>query len=108
MGNWNCVYRSNQLTMTKGQTGFIAPKNEYTSINSSEEDIRAKILDQMKSIWVLPDLMEDSLTVHRLMQHLHQYIHKEGMRMFPYDVKSNGEDKKVYTIEELPKKENGK
>ena len=39
------------------------------------------------------------------MQHLHQYIYKEGMRLSSYDVKSNGEDKKVYTIEEGPKKE---
>ena len=59
----------------------------------------------MKSIWVLPDLMEDSLTVHTLMQHLHQYIHKEGMKLYTYDVKSDGEDKKIYTIEEGLKKE---
>ena len=98
-------YNYDQLTMTKGQTGFITLKNELTSINSSEEDIRAEILDQMKSIWVLPDLDEDVLTVHRLMQNLHQYIYKEGMRMSSYDVKKNGEDKKVYTIEEGPKKE---
>ena len=62
-------------------------KNELTSINSSEEDIRTKILDQMKSIWVLPDLDEDVLTVNRLMQYLLQYIYKEGMKMYSYGVK---------------------
>ena len=75
-------YNYNQLTLTKGQSGIISLKNELTSINSSKEDIRTEILDQMKSIWVLPDLLEDSLTVHRLMQHLHQYIHKERMKMY--------------------------
>ena len=98
-------YNYNQLTLTKGQPGFIALKNDLTSINSSEEDIRAEILDQMKSIWFLPNLEEDVLTVHSLMHNWHQYIHKEGMRMYSYDVKSGGEDKKVYTIEELQKKE---
>ena len=98
-------YNSNQLTLTKGQPGFIALKNKLTSINSSEEDIRAEILDQMKSIWVLPDLDEDVLMVNRLMQHLLLYIYKEGMKMYSYEVKSDGEDKKVYTIEESPKKE---
>ena len=98
-------YNYNYLTLTKGQPCFITPKNELTSINSSEKDIRTEILDQMKSVWVLPDLDEDELTVHRLMQHLLQYIHKEGMRMYSYKVKSDGEDKKVYTIEERPKKE---
>ena len=98
-------YNYNQLTMTKGQPYFIALKNELPSINSSEEDIRTEILDQMKSIWVLPDLDEDVLTVHRLMQHLLQYIYKEGMKMHSYKVKSDGEDKKVYSIEESPKKE---
>ena len=58
-------YNYNQLTLTKGQPGFIALKNELTSINSSEEDIRTEILDQMKSIWVLPYLDEDELTVDR-------------------------------------------
>ena len=91
--------------MTKGQPYFIALKSELTSINSSEEDIRAEILDQMKSIWVLPDLLEDSWTVNNLMQHLLQYIYKEGMKMYSYVDKSDGEDKKVYTIEERPKKE---
>ena len=100
-------YNYNQLTLTKGQPCFIALKNELTSINSSEEDIRAEILDQMKSIWVLPDLDEDVLTVNTLMQHLLQYIHKEGMRMYSYEDKSDGEDKKVYMIEERPKKEMG-
>ena len=98
-------YNYNQLTMTKGQSGFIALKNKLTSINSSEEHIRAEISDQMKSIWVLPDLDEDELTVDNLMLHLHKYIYKEGMRMYSYEVKSDGEDKKVYTIEESPKKE---
>ena len=98
-------YNYNQLTLTKGQPCFIALKNELTSINSSEEDIRSEILDQMKSIWVLPDLDEDVLTVNKLMQYLLQYFHKEGMKMYSYVVKSNGEDKKVYTIQERPKKE---
>ena len=93
------------LTTTKGQFGFIALKNELTSINSSEEDIRAEILEQMKPIWVLPDLDENELKVDNLMVHLHKYIYKEGMRLYTYDVNSNGEDKKVYTIEEGPKKE---
>ena len=62
----------------------------------------------MKSIWVLPDLDEDELMVNNLMLHLHQYIHKEGMRMSTYDVKINGEDKKVYTIQEGQKNTNGK
>ena len=101
-------YNYDQLTMTKGQPGFIALKNELTSINSLEEDIRAEILDQLKSIWVLPDLNEDELTVNNLMLHLHEYIYKEGMTMSSYDVKINGEDKKVYTIEEGPKKRNRK
>ena len=39
------------------------------------------------------------------MQYLLQYIYKEGMRMYCYEVKSDGEDKKVYTIDEGPKKE---
>ena len=97
-------YNSNQQTLTKGQPGFIALKNKLTSINSSEEDIRAKILDQMKSVWVLPHLDEDELMVNNMMLHLHKYTHKEGMRMYSYEVKSNGEDKKVYTIEESQKK----
>ena len=59
----------------------------------------------MKYIWVLPDLDEDELTVDNLMLHLHKYIYKEGMRMYSYEVKSEGEDKKVYTIEKSPKKE---
>ena len=62
----------------------------------------------MKSFWVLPDLDEDELTVNNLMLHLHKYIYKEGMRMSNYDVKINGKDKKVYTIQEGPKKTNGK
>ena len=57
-------YNYNQLTLKKGQPCFILLKNELTSINSSEEDIRAEILDQMKSIWVLPYLDEDVLTVN--------------------------------------------
>ena len=101
-------YNYHQLTMTKGQPGFFALKNELTSIHSLEEDIRVEILDQMKSIWVLPDLDEDELMVNNLMLHLHKYIHKEGMRMSSYDVKINGEDKKVYTIKEGPKKTKGK
>ena len=98
-------YDYDQLTMTKGQPGFIALKNELTSINSLEEDIRVESLDQIKSIWVLPDLDEDELTVNNLMLHLHKFINKEGMRMSNYDVKINSEDKKVYIIEESPKKE---
>ena len=98
-------YNYNQLTMKKDQAGVITLKNELTSINSSEEDMRAEILDKIKSTWVLPDLIEDSLTVHTVMQHLHQYIHKEGMKLHTYDVESDGEDKKIYTIEERPKKE---
>ena len=98
-------YNYDQLTMTKGQPSFIALKNELTSINSLEEDIRVEILDQMKSIWVLPDLDEGKLMVDNLMLDLHKYIYKEGMRMSSYDVKINGEDKKVYTIEEGPEKE---
>ena len=98
-------YNYNHLTLTKGQPCFIALKNELTSINSSEEDIRTEILDQMKSIWVLPNLDEDVLTINTLMQHLLQYIYKEGMKMYSYEVKSDGEDKKIYTIEERPKKE---
>ena len=90
--------------MSKGQPCFITLKNELTSINSSEEDIKSEILDQMKSVWVLPDLDEDVLTVNTLMQYLLQYIYKEGMKMYSYKVKSDGEDKKVYTIEERPKK----
>ena len=70
-------YNYNQLTMTKGQTGVITLKNELTSINSSEEDIRTEILDQTKSVWVLPDLDEEDLTVYRLVQNLMQYIYKE-------------------------------
>ena len=97
-------YNYDQLTMTKGQPGLISLKNELTSINSLEEDITVKILDQMKSIWVLPDLHEDELTVNNFMLYLHKYIYKDGMRMSSYDVK-NGEDKKVYTIEEGPKKQ---
>ena len=61
-------YNYNQLTMTKGQIGVIMLKNELTSINSSEEDIKTEILDQTKSVWVLPDLDEEDLTVYRLMQ----------------------------------------
>ena len=98
-------YNYSQLTLSKGQPCFITLKNELTSTNSSEEDIRSEILDQMKSVWVLPDLDEDVLTVHRLMQNLLQYICKEGMKMYSYKVKSGGGDKKVYTIEERPKKE---
>ena len=77
-------YNYNQLTLTKGQPGFIALKNEVTSINSLEEDRRAEILDQMKSVWVLPDLDEDELTVDNLILHFHKYTHKEGMRMYSY------------------------
>ena len=98
-------YNYDQLTMTKGKSGFIAQKNELTSINSSEEDIRTEILDQMKSICVLSDLDEDKLTVDNLMLDLHKYIYKEGMRMSTYNVKKNYKDRKVYTIEEGPKKE---
>ena len=87
-------YNYNQLTLTKGQPGFIALKNELTSMNSSEEDIWAEILDQMKSIWVLPDLDEDELTVYNLMLHLHKYIYMEGMRMYSYDVKKTVKIKK--------------
>ena len=98
-------YNYNQLTMTKGQPGFIMLKNKLTSINSLEEDIRVEISNQTKSIWVLPDLDEDELTINNLMLHLHKYIYKEGMRLSTYDVKKNGEDKRYYTIQELPKKE---
>ena len=87
-------YNYDQLTMTNGQFGSIALKNELTSINSSEEDIRAQMLDQMKSIWVLPDLDEDELTVDNFMLHLHKYIYKEGMRMSTYDVKKTVKIKK--------------
>ena len=80
-------YNYDQLTMAKGQPGFIMLKNELTSINSLEEDIRVEISNQRKSIWVLPDLDEDELTVNNLMLDLHKYIHKEGMRMSSYDVK---------------------
>ena len=100
-------YNYNQLTMTKCQSGFIALKNELTSINSSEEDIRAEVLDQMKSIWVLPDLDEDELTVDNLMLHSHKYIYKEGMRMYTYEVKSDGEDKILHD-RRRSKKRNGK
>ena len=96
-------YNYDQLSMTKGQPGFIMLKNELTSINSLEEEIRLEISDQMKSIWVLPDLDEEDLTVYRLMQNLMQYIYKEGMKMTSYDVKINGEDKRVYIIQEGPK-----
>ena len=88
--------------MTKGQPGFIMLKIELTSINSLEEEIRLEISNQMKSIWVLPDLDEEDLTVYRLMQNLMQYIYKEGMKMTSYDVKINGEDKRVYIIKEGP------
>ena len=70
-------YNYNQLILSKGQPCFITLKNELTSINSSEEDIGSEILDQTKSVWVLPDLDEENLTVHRLMQNLMQYIYKE-------------------------------
>ena len=98
-------YNYNQLTMTKGQIGVITLKNELTSINSSEEDIKTEILDQTKSVWVLPDLDEEDLTVYRLMQNLMQYIYKEGMKLTSADLKSDGENKRVYIIEEGPKKE---
>ena len=75
-------YNYNQLTLTKGQPCLIMLKNELTSINSSEKDIRTEDLDRLKSIWVLPDLLEDELTVDNLMLHLKQYIYKEGMRMY--------------------------
>ena len=97
-------YNYDQLTMTKGNPGFIMLKNKLTSINPLEEDIRVEISNQTKSIWVLPDLDEDELTVNNLMLHLHKYIYKEGMRMSSYDVKKNREDKRVYTIQELQKK----
>ena len=87
-------YNYNQLTLSKGQPCFITLKNEFTSINSSEEDIRSEILDQTKSVWVLPNLDEDVLTVHRLMQNLMQYIYKEGMRLYSLKPKSDSEDKK--------------
>ena len=80
-------YNYNQLTMTKGQPGFIMLKNKLTSINSLEEDIRVEISNQTKSIWVLPDLDEDELTINNLMLHLHKHIYKEGMRLSTYDVK---------------------
>ncbi len=98
-------YNYNQLTLSKGQPCFIALKNELTSINSSEEDIKSEILDQTKSIWVLPNLDEDVLTVHRLMQNLMQYIYKEGMRLYHFEPKSGGKDEKAYVIDENPKKE---
>ena len=98
-------YNYNQLTMTKGQTGVITLKNELTSINSSEEDIKTEILDQTKSVWVLPDLDEEDLTVFRLVQNLMQYIFKEGMKLTSFDDKLDGENKRVYIIEEGPKKE---
>ena len=99
------LYNYNQLTLTKGQPCLIVLKNELTSINSSEKDIRTEILDRLKSIWVLLDLLEDELTVDNLMLHLKQYIYKEGMRMYSNEVKSDGKDKKVYTIDEGPKRE---
>ena len=98
-------YNYNQLTMTKGQIGVISLKNELTTINSSEEDIKTEILDQTKSVWVLPDLDEEDLTIYRLMQYLMQYIYKEGMKLTHADLKSDGETKRVYIIEEGPKKE---
>ena len=95
----------NQLTMTKGQIGVITLKNELTSINSSEEEIKTEILNQTKSVWVLPDLDEEDLTVYRLMQNLMQFIYKEGMKMASGDLESDGETKRFYIIEEGPKKE---
>ena len=92
-------YNYNQLTMTKGQIGVIMLKNELTSINSSEEVIKTEILDQTKSVWVLPDLDEEDLTIYRLMQYLMQYIYKEGMKLTHADLKSDGENKRVYIIE---------
>ena len=53
----------------------------------------------------MPDLDEEHLTIHRLMQNLMQYIYREGMKMYSYKAKSDGEDKKIYIIEEKPKKE---
>ena len=79
-------YNYDQQIISKGQPGFIVLKNKLTSINSLEEDIRVEISDQMKSIWVLPDVDEDELMVNNLMLHLHKYIYKEGMRMSNYDV----------------------
>ena len=86
-------YDYNQLTLTKGQPCLIVLKNELTSINSSEKDIKTKILDRLKSIWFLPDILEDELTVDNLMLQLRQYIYREGMRMYSYEVESDGEDK---------------
>ena len=98
-------YNYNQLTLTKGQPCLIVLKNKLTFMNSSEKDIKSEVLDRLKSIWVLPDILEDELTVDNLMLHLKQYIYKEGMRMYSYEVKSDGEDKKVYTIDEGQKRE---
>ena len=41
-------YNHNQLALTKGQPCIIKVKNELTSINSSEEDIRTEILEPNK------------------------------------------------------------
>ena len=98
-------YNYNQLTLTKGQPYLIVLKNELTSINSSEKDIKTEILDRLKSIWFLPNILEDELTVDNLMSELRQYIYRERMRMYIYEVESDGEDKKVYTIYERPKRE---
>ena len=94
-------YNYNQLTLSKRLPCFITLKNELTSINSSEEDIRSEILNQTKSVWVLPDLDEEDLRIHRLMQNLMQYIYKEGMKLYSYKAKSLRNRRKT-------KKRNGK
>ena len=53
----------------------------------------------------MPDLDEEDLTIFRLMQNLMQFIYKEGMKMASGDLKSDGENKRFYIIEEGPKKE---
>ena len=100
-------YNYNLLTLPKNQPGIIVLKNELTSINSSEIDIKFEVLDdQIKSTWFLPELSENELTVNELMSDLKTFIYTEGMRMRHFKNYLDGKEKMFYTIDERPKGEN--
>ena len=100
-------YNYNLLTLPKNQPGIIVLKNELTSINFSETDIKFEVLDdRLKSTWFLPELSESKLSVDNLMINLKTFIYTEGMRMRHFKDNVDGEEKLYYTIDERPKREN--
>ena len=100
-------YNYNLPTLPKNLPGIIVLKNELTSINSSEKDIKFEVLDdRLKSTWFLPELSENELTVDNLMINLKTFIYTEGMRMSYFKGNLDGEEKMFYTKDERPKREN--